>query len=66
MQRSREHLVELIEEAKTPAPDVQWMQPPGIYVSEAEEDFGAAGFEPKDLPWGAIAMRAHEIKDENE
>ena len=53
------HLLELIEDA-----DVGnlYDQPPHEYVEYAEEEFENEGFDA--VPWGAIAMRAWEMVEE--
>ncbi|MEK6273225.1 MAG: hypothetical protein AABM42_11365 [Actinomycetota bacterium] len=57
-----EHLQELIDEAD---PDGHYMQPASEWVAAAQEDFEAEGFKVREVPWGAIAMRADELQQES-
>lgn len=52
------HLIELIEEAEDD-PDAEYDQPGSIYVEEAQADFDTLLLD--EVPWGAIALRAHEL-----
>jgi hypothetical protein len=58
-----EHLQELIDQAE---PDGNYMQPRSEWVRAAEEDFEAEGFDVANVPWGAIAIRAHEMQEDCE
>jgi hypothetical protein len=60
---NREHLQGLIEEAEHPSENIDSIdQPPREFVVAAEEDFESSGFDVEAVPWGAIAMRAHELR----
>jgi hypothetical protein len=62
----KQHLRELIEEAGAPTNRVaSYDQPPGDCVEQAEEEFEAAGFDVEAVPWGAIAMRGNELREES-
>jgi hypothetical protein len=61
MTQEQDHLAELIEQAQT-EPDVEYDQPPGVYVQMATDEYEAAGYTRDQVPERAIAMRAHEIR----
>jgi hypothetical protein len=60
----REHLLELI--ATETEPEDHYFQPSAEWVGDAEDEFEAAGFNAAEIPWGAIAVRAHELQEEFE
>lgn len=63
---TKAHLEELIETAEElgeehfegPGFDI----PGGIYVDSAKIEFEVNGYDTDDIPYGALAMRAHEIR----
>ena len=56
------HLQELIDDAD---PGGNYMQPASEWVAAAMEDFEAEGFTVREIPWGAIAVRAFELEEED-
>jgi hypothetical protein len=64
VRRAPSHLVLLVLAHDAGDREVTIDQPPRPYREEAEAEFEAAGFDLEQVPWGAIAERAFQLKEE--